>query len=318
MNFRKLVTLALLPAALLLTACEPQVTEPPEVPAPPPPKAPPKAPPAPEPSARSKEYKAYYARAQARLKSQGLLRTETSGIDAPVTQRALVENFIRIALYDEYTVRNGRFVPQETPSTLRRWEMPVRVKILFGESVSPSQRARDLQITSNYVRRLANITGADIRMTTGKANYYVLIMNTDELELVGPRISRLIPGIGSATLDEIADLPRFTFCSVYAFSEQDSGDRYSAAVAVIRDEHPPLLRQSCLHEELAQGLGLANDSPNARPSIFNDDEEFALLTEHDELLLKILYDKRLRTGMTPATARPTVERIVKELLPGES
>ena len=32
-------------------------------------------------------------------------------------------------------------------------------------------------------------------------------------------------------------------------------------------------------------MGLANDSPEARPSIFNDDEEYALLTGHDEMLL---------------------------------
>jgi hypothetical protein len=37
-------------------------------------------------------------------------------------------------------------------------------------------------------------------------------------------------------------------------------------------------------------MGLANDSRQARPSIFNDDQEFALLTGHDELLLTILYD----------------------------
>jgi hypothetical protein len=53
---------------------------------------------------------------------------------------------------------------------------------------------------------------------------------------------------------------------------------YTRAVAVVRAEHPDLLRQSCIHEEIAQGLGLPNDSPAARPSIFNDDEEFALLT----------------------------------------
>ena len=44
-------------------------------------------------------------------------------------------------------------------------------------------------------------------------------------------------------------------------------------------------------------MGLANDSPDARPSVFNDDEEFAFLTRHDELLLKMLYDPRLRPGM---------------------
>ena len=65
---------------------------------------------------------------------------------------------------------------------------------------------------------------------------------------------------------------------------------------------------------MAQGLGLANDSLAARPSIFNDDEEFALLTPHDELLLRILYDPRMRPGMTPSTATEQTEIIVRELL----
>jgi hypothetical protein len=73
---------------------------------------------------------------------------------------------------------------------------------------------------------------------------------------------------------------------------------------------------ACIHEELAQGLGLANDDPQARPSIFNDDEEFALLTGHDELLLQMLYDPRLRTGMTAAEAAPVVREIAAEVMAG--
>ena len=89
-------------------------------------------------------------------------------------------------------------------------------------------------------------------------------------------------------------------------------------MAVIRSELPQRMFQSCVHEELAQGMGLANDSPRARPSIFNDDEEFAYLTRHDELLLRILYDPRLVPGMTEAEARPVVQTIATELLGGNS
>ena len=70
------------------------------------------------------------------------------------------------------------------------------------------------------------------------------------------------------------------------------------------------MRQSCVHEELAQGLGLANDSPRARPSIFNDDDEFALLTSHDEELLSLLYTPALTPGMQPDEARPIVARML--------
>ena len=51
----------------------------------------------------------------------------------------------------------------------------------------------------------------------------------------------------------------------------------------------------------------------ARPSIFNDDDEFALLTRHDELLLEMLYDPRLRPGMTAAEAMPIVRVMAAEL-----
>ena len=50
--------------------------------------------------------------------------------------------------------------------------------------------------------------------------------------------------------------------------------------------------------------------------ITNDDQEFALLTEHDEYLLRILYDPRLKAGMTREEGMPIVLEIVEEIGPG--
>ena len=87
------------------------------------------------------------------------------------------------------------------------------------------------------------------------------------------------------------------------------------AVVMIRAELPDALIESCIEEEMAQTLGLFNDDPKVRPTIFNDDEEFGLLTEHDRLLLSILYDQRLKPGMSRETAMPLVRQISSELLP---
>ena len=73
------------------------------------------------------------------------------------------------------------------------------------------------------------------------------------------------------------------------------------------------MQRACIEEELAQGLGLANDSPYARPSIFNDDDEFATLTSMDAVMLQILYNPRLLPGMTLDQARPFLYEI-SELL----
>ncbi|MEM0989749.1 MAG: DUF2927 domain-containing protein [Pseudomonadota bacterium] len=87
------------------------------------------------------------------------------------------------------------------------------------------------------------------------------------------------------------------------------------AIVTMRSEIPDALLAACVEEELAQLLGLFNDADEVRPSIFNDDQEFALLTEHDGALLQILYDERLKTGMAPSEAMPIVRRIVSELEP---
>ncbi len=106
----------------------------------------------------------------------------------------------------------------------------------------------------------------------------------------------MVPGISKAASIRWATCPVRSTAVVAAYAGSRAPNTYTAAVALIRAENPDLLRLSCIHEELAQGLGLANDSPAARPSIFNDDDEFALLTTHDEKLLQMLYDPRLHTG----------------------
>ena len=128
--------------------------------------------------------------------------------------------------------------------------------------------------------------------------------------------AKRINGITPGSLRALRDLRRETYCAVAAYATGADANTYTAAVAVIRSENPDLLRLSCIHEELAQGLGLANDSPAARPSIFNDDDEFALLTTHDELLLKMLYDKRLKVGLSAAEAAPVTRIIARELTGG--
>ncbi len=297
-------------------ACtDPVVEEPstPPVPAVPVAPPPPLAPAITEPSDASKALATYYRRLQNDLLTQGLLRGDGGGPDTPFTDTVLARNFVRIALFDEYVTEGDVLRPQATVSRLRRWEQPVRMHVEFGPSVPEDQRMEDRNTVSAYARRLSRLTGLTIDITPRDPNFYVLVLNEDDRLGYQDRLREIVPGIASSSLRAIMDLPREQLCIVIAFAEGGSSS-YSKAVALVRGEHPDLLRTSCFHEELAQGLGLANDSPQARPSIFNDDEEFGLLTTHDELLLKMLYDPRLRTGMTPVEAAPIARVIARELL----
>jgi len=93
---------------------------------------------------------------------------------------------------------------------------------------------------------------------------------------------------------------------------------FVSAVVMLRTEHEGMMMEACIHEEIAQMLGLPNDSPTAYPSIFNDNEEFALLTRHDEMLLKILYDPRLQVGMSIEEVRPIARQIAREVVAGHT
>jgi len=264
------------------------------------------------PSAQSNAMRDYYAKVQNNLLLNDLLRTDGGGSDTPFTTHQLANNFDAIALNDEYTSVGGTYVARTTPSSLHKWAGPVRIGLEFGASIPDAQRATDRATVAALIGRLARATNHSISMSA-RPNFHVLVLNEDERQVIGPRLEQLIPGIGQAAINSIENMPRSNYCLVVASDPSDNGV-YQTAVAIIRGEHPDLMRKSCFHEEIAQGLGLANDTPRARPSIFNDDEEFALLTGHDELLLRILYDPRLYPGMQPEIARPISAQIANELM----
>lgn len=270
------------------------------------------------PSNESTAARKYYARIEAEQVARGLMRMDGGGPDVPFDANDLQQNFERVALFNEYVKVSGKFVAQQTEAQLRRWESPVRIKVHFGDSLPGAVQARDTALIQRYVARLARATRHPITLVSdaSRANYHIFVVSVDEQRNLGPLIKAVEPKLGESTINEMTTLPRNNFCAVYASSSRAAPNVYVSAIALVRTEHPDLMRDACYHEEIAQGLGLANDSPLARPSIFNDDEEFALLTSHDEALLGMLYDPRLKPGMTPEQARPIVARLARERAPG--
>lgn len=271
----------------------------------------------PEPSRESRAVARHFADVQSDLLGRGLLRRDGGGPDTPWGPRQLGENFTRIALYDEYVSHGGRLLAKETPSRLRRWQAPVRIGLRFGASVSAEQQARDRAAVSDYASRLSRATGHPVRLSEQSPNFWLYVVSEDERPGMGPEWETLFPGLDPQALTAATAMPLSTFCIVLAISEGRS-PVYTGALAVVRAELPDLMRLSCFHEELAQGLGLANDYSGARPSIFNDDEEFATLTAMDEAMLSLLYDRRLQAGMREAEVLPLLPALVAERLPGGS
>lgn len=304
---------ALLALAGCLAATPPQV---PVSPAPVVAPAPAAAPPVPETPA-SAAARAHYAKVQRALLAEGLLRRETAPEDAPFSDHNLAENFIRIALYDEYADGVVTARSREAPIPLRRWASPLRVALDFGLAVPAAQADADRAGVRDYLARLSHLTGLSMTLTDVAPNVWIHVATVEERQALAPALRQSLPELTDNQLASITDMAETSYCQVLSSFDPEAAliDR---AVVVIPAEEPDLMRLACIHEELAQSLGLPNDSPLARPSIFNDNQEFALLTAQDELMLRMLYDPALRPGMTEREARPIVQGLARRLMDARS
>ena len=82
------------------------------------------------------------------------------------------------------------------------------------------------------------------------------------------------------------------------------------ATIFIPDTAQPYLVRACLAEEIMQALGPAGDFYYLAQSSFNDDQMHLWPTAFDLLVLRVLYDDRLRPGMS----RDEVERQARTVL----
>ncbi|MEO0678853.1 MAG: DUF2927 domain-containing protein [Pseudomonadota bacterium] len=241
----------------------------------------------------------------------GFLRTDAAPPDAPFDNDDLIRNFERIAFYSEFARGDGPLEVRRTPTPLFKWEGPVTWKLEGDAATQADRRAYQALIA-----RLERLTDLDFAETQDSANVLILIASKDQrgeiVDLLDARgLSDRMQLIREWARDDVYPC----VAQVGRVEREDGAPDYRAFI-VIKEETQGLLRLSCIHEELVQAMGLRNDDDRVRPSIFNDDQEFALLTEHDEYLLRILYDRRLRHDMTAEEGMPIVRRIVEEIGPG--
>lgn len=241
------------------------------------------------------------------LQADGKLRTEAAPDDALFTQDDLARNFVKIAMYSEF---DEDLDSNPTEKLLGRWEGPIRYSF-FGRGVTSEDRRQMRKLAI----RLSRLTGHKIEPIERKSNFVIMYLDEEERDVFN---EQAIEKWG----EEFAE-----FNIRWASSWQNpcigrlfyTKDRHiHFGLVFIRNEIEGLFRESCLHEEVVQSLGLTNDDNEVRPSIFNDDEEFALLTRHDEHLLQMLYDPRLSPGMSIEEVTPLLPQLAADAMADNS
>lgn len=255
----------------------------------------------------------YYSRLEERKLSMGQLRQDSGGADTPFDLDKIIEVFEKLAFYNEYNISDNQLLPNASPVSLGKWKTQVNISPRFGDSVSIKQKEQDTIEISNLLSVLSEATDHNIKLTDKNTNMYIVIGNQKEIVELTNEISLVLEEFDPKRIPIITKLPRDIHCVAMTSVSSHQSSEIESALVIIRNELPDVMRKACFHEEIAQSLGLTNDSHLARPSIFNDDDEFATLTKLDKILLKILYDKRLKSGIVRNEAAQLVKQIASEV-----
>ena len=175
----------------------------------------------------------------------------------------------------------------ETFDHLLRYEGPVRI-YLASPSLAPYRD--DL---AALVARLRAEARLDVAVTDDPEAAQIRIEAVPAAQL-----SRVFPSAACFIV------PGASGWRSFLRSRSDEGRRWSAqkmltgAAIFLPEGSSPQDVRDCLHEEITQALGPANDLYRLPDSIWNDDNLHGIATPFDMLILRVLYQPELRSGMT--------------------
>ncbi len=195
--------------------------------------------------------------------------------------------------------------------SLKKWESPVFVSVIG----TPSDR--HLTVLREHLVDVMVLTGLDIEpgedASDGDSVLAVHFISDEEARRLAGEQPEDDPFAIAEVLDllltpDIKDNERCTF----AFSWDVDGRILFGDVFIHSDIEAADVTP-CVVEELSQVLGLPNDTNQAGPTVFSDNGEFVALTQQDLLFLRMLYDPRLRSGMTLEDVRREAGNILRDI-----
>ncbi len=92
---------------------------------------------------------------------------------------------------------------------------------------------------------------------------------------------------------------------------KDQNYRIRRAEVILPADADEFSFYDCAYEELLQALGIINDDNSVPWTMFNDDVQMGFFDVYDQYLVNILYDPRVRPGMT----KDEVDKLLPQVLP---
>ena len=204
----------------------------------------------------------------------------------------IIDGFFKVTFGAELGVAGG-------VDRIRKYDGPIRV---YVDNRANPDRSEQVALVVADVR--ARIRDIDLKLTTrrSEANMVVSLVRDQDLA----RTIRSLYGIDRARRIQRSLEPQ----CLSGFRKDESFRILHSDVILVADAGE-FVFYDCIYEELLQALGPINDDTTLPWSMFNDDVRMGFFDVFDQYILNILYDSRIRPGMT----RREVQAVLPDILP---
>jgi hypothetical protein len=204
----------------------------------------------------------------------------------------IIDGFFKVTFGAELGVSGG-------VDRIRKYDGPIRVYI--DNRANPNRSEQVARVVDDVRARIRNI---DLKLTAkrNEANIVVSLVRDQDLA----RTIRSFYGIDRARRIQRSLEPQ----CLSGFRKDESFRILHSDVILVADAGE-FVFYDCIYEELLQALGPINDDTTLPWSMFNDDVRMGFFDVFDQYILNVLYDSRIRPGMT----RREVEAVLPDILP---
>jgi Protein of unknown function (DUF2927) len=209
------------------------------------------------------------------------------------TDSEIVEGFMKTAFGAEYHLA-GRV------DRIRKYEVPVRV---FADGNRADRKAELAKIVADIA---AKVKYLDIAMVGSSDGANVLVKMVRDRDLYrtiatfygGERAREIKSSLDPQCLSGFRKNEKFEIEHSDVILTVDNGD---------------FTFFDCAYEELLQSLGPINDTESVPWTMFNDNVSMGYFDVYDQYLLNLLYDPRVKAGMTVAEVREVLPNVLTDV-----
>jgi hypothetical protein len=208
------------------------------------------------------------------------------------TDAEIIDGFFRVVFGAEFHVAGG-------VDRIRKYEMPVRV--YADNRAKPDRRAQLAEVIADIRSKVRNL---DIEMVDKRkdANVVVTLVRDRDIEKTIKKFYGKERGEKIVNSLEPQCLSGFKKDELFRIQHSDIILAVDAGDFVFYD---------CVYEEVLQSLGPINDDDKLPWTMFNDDVQMGFFDIYDQYILNLLYDPRIRAGMS----KDQVKEILPKILP---